>query len=318
MVYEIGNVNDAFPINCDIGSRLVAERNRLGMSQTDLRNRMGVGKNTQVNYESGKSAPDALYLAALDRLGFDVLYIITGDRATGSQLSEQQQNLIDIWEAASMQLRDAALAVLLSPHHPEILKRERDIPGRFAHGVLDQDTPRFEYFMQIYRRFRQSPVDRPTVATRYEAASTTQNLDAILDLLKNPALASIVLFATEEDPVAGFNSKSDGPDTNLPLVAALVELEPKGIEPMFVVFDGCFLTGVRPPRYTEVRFLLDAAIGTGKAFFGTSRVPFTSSLPPEAAANVLIGTNDIEPLDGESRPRYIALLSKVAEVPPKR
>lgn len=313
MVSETTLVNSGEQNDTSFGPRIVFERERLKLKQMDLCIRTGVSKTTQIKYEAGQRAPDVGYLRALDAAGLDIHFIVTGDRATGSQLSEQQQNLIDIWEAAPAQLRDAALAVLLSPHHPEILKRERDIPGRFAHGVLDQDTPRFEYFMQIYRRFRKSPVDRPTVATRYAAASTTQNLEAILDLLRNPALATVVLFATEEEPVAGFSSKSDGPDTNLPLVAALVELEPKGVEPMFVVFDGCFLTAVRPPRYTEVRFLLDAAIRTGKAHFGTSRVPFTSLLPPEEAANVLIGTNDIEPLDEESRARYFALLSNVSE-----
>lgn len=283
------------------------------MSQIDLRVRTGVGKNTQVNYESGKSVPDALYLSVLDRLGFDVLFIITGDRANGAQLNEQQQNLLDIWQAAPAQLRDAALAVLLTPHHPELIKRERDIPGRFAHGVLGEDTPRFEYFMQIYRRFRQSPGDRPTAAMRHEAASTTENLEAILKLLKNPALGGVVLFATEEEPVAGFSHQTDGPDTNLPLVAAVVELVPTGTEPMYVVFDGCFLTARRPPRYTEVRFLLDAVMTTGHAMFGTSRVPFTSSLPPEEAANILLATEHLEPLEEKSRARYFAMLSNVSE-----
>lgn len=282
------------------------------MSQTDLRIRTGVGKNTQVNYESGKSVPDALYLAALDRMGFDILYIVTGDRTSGSQLSEQQQNLIDIWEAAPAQLRDAALAVLLSPHHKELIKRDRDIPGRFAAGVLGEDAPRFDFFMQLFKRFRGRPDKKPLAATRYEASNTTVNLDNILRLLRNPDLGRVILFATPSEPSRGY-SRDDGPESNLPLVAALVELKAGDVPPMYVVFDGLFLTAARPPRYGEVRQLLDTAIATGKAFYGAEPVSFTSGLLAEEAAITLISSGELRPLNSASRAHYFSLLSASGE-----
>lgn len=297
----------------NFGPRIVSERERLKIKQIDLCVRAGITKTTQIKYEASEGKPGIDYLNVLDSLGFDILYIITGDRMTGSQLSEQQQNLIDIWEAAPAVLRDAALAVLLSPHHPEILKRERDIPGRFAHGVLGQDTPRFEFFMQIFRRFRASKGKEPLTASRYTTASTQQNLEAILSMLKNPDLSRVFLFATPEDEVAGFNSKNDGPDTNLPLVAALVELAPKGVRPIYVVYDGCFLTAVRPPRYGEVRLVLNEAVASGKAFYCTERVPFTSSLAAEEAAEVMLNCGEFLPLDASGRTRYFSLLSNCTE-----
>lgn len=63
-----------------IGVRLKEERSRLGLNQTDMAATGGVGKTTQINYEKGAGAPDAFYLAAVERLGVDVLYVITGER----------------------------------------------------------------------------------------------------------------------------------------------------------------------------------------------------------------------------------------------
>lgn len=63
-----------------IGERLKEERSRLGLSQTDLGAAGGVGKTTQINYEKGTGTPDAKYLAAVEELGVDVLYVVTGRR----------------------------------------------------------------------------------------------------------------------------------------------------------------------------------------------------------------------------------------------
>ncbi|WP_162961855.1 helix-turn-helix domain-containing protein, partial [Pseudomonas aeruginosa] len=45
-----------------IGERLKEERQRLGMSQTELAEQCGVSKNTQLAYEKGERSPDAAYL----------------------------------------------------------------------------------------------------------------------------------------------------------------------------------------------------------------------------------------------------------------
>lgn len=66
-----------------IGDRLKTERVRLDLSQSAFAEIGGVQKNAQVNYESGKRAPDASYLAAISAAGADVLYILTGRREPG-------------------------------------------------------------------------------------------------------------------------------------------------------------------------------------------------------------------------------------------
>ena len=53
MVPKKDKVNDKQPELGTVYGRLTAERQRLKMSQTDLRMRMGVGKTTQFKYETG-------------------------------------------------------------------------------------------------------------------------------------------------------------------------------------------------------------------------------------------------------------------------
>ncbi|KIP88746.1 MULTISPECIES: transcriptional regulator [Pseudomonas] len=80
-----------------IGIRLKEERSRLGLNQTDMGAVGGVGKTTQINYEKGAGAPDAFYLAAVERLGVDVLYVVTGERrpAAANSISGAEQDLLE-------------------------------------------------------------------------------------------------------------------------------------------------------------------------------------------------------------------------------
>lgn len=90
-----------------IGARLLEERNRLGMNQTEFATRGGVGKATQINYEKGERSPDASYLQAIADEGADVLYIVTGKRGSESEgrLSEAESTLLARWRSGSPALR---------------------------------------------------------------------------------------------------------------------------------------------------------------------------------------------------------------------
>ena len=93
----------------DAGSRLKAERQRLGMTQEEFGTSCGVLKGAQINYESGKRHPDTDYLAAAAQIGVDVLYVITGQH---SAASAAEQQLLARFRASSSVLQQAALAVL--------------------------------------------------------------------------------------------------------------------------------------------------------------------------------------------------------------
>lgn len=100
-----------------IGARLLEERNRLGLNQTEFAARGGVGKATQINYEKGERSPDASYLQAIADEGADVLYIVTGRRGSESEgrLSEAESTLLARWRSGSPALRGYLQEVAASP-----------------------------------------------------------------------------------------------------------------------------------------------------------------------------------------------------------
>jgi transcriptional regulator with XRE-family HTH domain len=65
----------------NLGARLKAERERLGLSQTDFAAVAGASKHAQINWEKGAAAPNASALAAWAKHGLDVLYVVTGARS---------------------------------------------------------------------------------------------------------------------------------------------------------------------------------------------------------------------------------------------
>jgi transcriptional regulator with XRE-family HTH domain len=88
--------------------RLMEERNKLGLNQTDFAALGGVKKNAQMKYESGERYPDAHYLQGLVVAGVDVNYLFTGFRTfqvaeDGGfyQLRPDQKALLDNYEHCS-------------------------------------------------------------------------------------------------------------------------------------------------------------------------------------------------------------------------
>lgn len=62
------------------GARLEEERKKLRLNQADFAELGGMKPRAYWNYEQGKVAPDAEFLARLCENGVDVLYVITGQR----------------------------------------------------------------------------------------------------------------------------------------------------------------------------------------------------------------------------------------------
>lgn len=60
------------------GDRLTEERQRLGFTQAEFAKKIGISRNSQVNYEAGKREPGVGYLETVGKLGIDVSYITTG------------------------------------------------------------------------------------------------------------------------------------------------------------------------------------------------------------------------------------------------
>ena len=86
MIYdEFGNpvIRDYW----ELGSRLKAERKRVGLTQQELAEKFGVDKSSVYLYERGDRPPPASHLQALLDLGADVLYILSVARAHQSMNS---------------------------------------------------------------------------------------------------------------------------------------------------------------------------------------------------------------------------------------
>lgn len=90
-----------------IGVRIREERERLRLTQHVL----GVTPQSQRKYEKGESTPGADYLSNFARLGADILYVVTGQRA-GVTVSDEHARLIAAYDAAPSAIRAAAMAVL--------------------------------------------------------------------------------------------------------------------------------------------------------------------------------------------------------------
>ncbi|CAN7596220.1 helix-turn-helix domain-containing protein [Variovorax paradoxus] len=121
-------------------SRLREERKRLGLSQEALAELGGVKLNAQSNYETGKRAPDADYLARVAVHGVDVAFLFSGQRtpvardasandeqspstASGDivmrAVTREEAALLDNYEAADERGRAAARSVLDALAQPQ-------------------------------------------------------------------------------------------------------------------------------------------------------------------------------------------------------
>ncbi|MCK2097751.1 helix-turn-helix domain-containing protein [Thauera aromatica] len=116
-----------------IQGRLKLERERLRLSQAAVYGRLVVSKGTYIKYESGETSPSARHLAVLADMGFDIYYIVVGERSA-NELGSELGNLIDAYTAASDELQAAALAVLMTQYNRDVAAA-RVIPRYFEEKV---------------------------------------------------------------------------------------------------------------------------------------------------------------------------------------
>jgi transcriptional regulator with XRE-family HTH domain len=62
------------------GARLREERERFGVTQIDIATWTGITRQSQAAFEKGQRFPDAGYLMTLITHGFDVAFLLTGQR----------------------------------------------------------------------------------------------------------------------------------------------------------------------------------------------------------------------------------------------
>lgn len=79
----------------DFAQRLKEERVRLGKSQRQIAEALGVDKSSVYGYERGDRSPPGQHLTTLAALGADVLYIVTGTRLKEAGRDHDLERVID-------------------------------------------------------------------------------------------------------------------------------------------------------------------------------------------------------------------------------
>lgn len=99
-----------------VGGRLRQERKRIGMTQEELASALGVHRLTQINYELGRTEPDAAYIAALREAGIDGAYVLTGAlrAASGDHGRAAERLLLALCEAMQVPFEQAQQALNLA------------------------------------------------------------------------------------------------------------------------------------------------------------------------------------------------------------
>lgn len=80
-------------ISIHFGTRFKNERIRLNLTQKELANKMDIQPLTIIQYEKGKSSPNVEFIYSLQRIGFDISYLILNKPSIASPT---KQNLIPI------------------------------------------------------------------------------------------------------------------------------------------------------------------------------------------------------------------------------
>ena len=87
---------------CAFGARVREERSRLRLKQIDLSTHSQTSRFSQLAWETGQRFPDLTVLDAWEKIGFDIPYLITGERTTCCS-SDKEQAVVNAGYNASPQ-----------------------------------------------------------------------------------------------------------------------------------------------------------------------------------------------------------------------
>ena len=99
------------------GARLKFERERLGYTQDEFGSGGGVTRLTQSKYEKGDSSPDMNYLMAIEAMGADFNYLLTGEKSSYKSAEDVWNEQANLASAVVEELEKAinAKGVVLTP-----------------------------------------------------------------------------------------------------------------------------------------------------------------------------------------------------------
>ena len=128
----------------DFAGRLRMERLRLNLTQAQVAAAAGISPPTQVGYEKGVRSPDVHYLAAIEQLGLDSRFVLTGQQTKVAALAlidcdffQELQEMTDEWFLAERGITNNRRgSVKIARLLYEILIVDRDSSPERVHGIL--------------------------------------------------------------------------------------------------------------------------------------------------------------------------------------
>lgn len=122
------------------GDRLRQERTRLGLTQEAFAAIGGVKKLAQINYEQGKTLPDAGYMVALAGIGVDLSYVMLGVPASNA-LTEDENELLAGYRRLDLRGKARVLGVVEGIGEPVITSSSKTVERNTQmvfHGKVGQ------------------------------------------------------------------------------------------------------------------------------------------------------------------------------------
>lgn len=131
-----------------IGSRLRLQREKLGLSQVEIAEKVGITARSQRNYETGTRVPDAEYLIAVSKIGVDLVHVLHGDYGDSEHHDlNDVAYILSIEQAFGMSHEDLAEAIdialiddSVNAYDPELLLREFRRRSPIVQAILDREN----------------------------------------------------------------------------------------------------------------------------------------------------------------------------------
>lgn len=143
-------------MNLQVSERIKDLRRLKSITQQKMAEIGGKTVQTQQNYERGRSTPDIAYLQRLADAGFDVVYLLTGDK-NATLIDKENQDMLSLLQSAGADMRKAAAAMLMRaaneptvfiPKLASIGSMGNGINGDLSHDDIVEYVPLNEYWLR--------------------------------------------------------------------------------------------------------------------------------------------------------------------------
>ena len=121
--------------NASCGERLREERDRLGFTQQEMADRMGVRREMSSKYERGQAVPGGDALTAFAVAGGDVQYVLTGQRSL-SPISSDEKELLAGYRGLDIRGKAGVLGMISGMSAPPAQRNQSVV----FHGAVGQQV----------------------------------------------------------------------------------------------------------------------------------------------------------------------------------